>query len=1551
MKIPLSSAAILMILTGCVLLETVMTAPLAAASLYWDGGTADISGNGNSASAGGTGTWDNTIQNWDKGAVAHAAWSNTTNAADTATFAGTVGTVTAGSDLVAGKLAVTGAYVFAGGSHNLTLTGTGTTINGGTLGGFNTITLGAAQTWAAAVSGGTVVNAGYALTLSSGSVTSVISGTGGLTLTGATVTLGGSNNYTGVTAINTSVTVAAIPFQNAGVAAMFGAAAVDPSNITLNASTLTCNNVGFTTNRGFTLTGACGFYEKNGTANISGIITGTGSLSFKGDYNGGGNGGNGLLVLAGANTYAGDTSMTTDCRIQLAHVNALSLSTLNSDVAARSYWDLTTNNLSYVIGGLKGSTALALGTGLGGSGAGAVSFGNNNQSNSYAGALSGAAGFTKIGTGTQTLTGANTFSGPTTVSAGTLVLSGTGSISNSQTLTVAAGATLNVAAVTGGFAIGSGQTLKGAGTVTGAVTSNGQVSPGASGTGTLTLSNNYTQNSGGTLNFAPHTATATPALIVTGTATLAGTLNVSLANGYVPTLNDTLVILQAGTLSGSFSTTQLPALSSGLDWNVITTSTTISLKVIGVASALSVAPGSYNFGGVLTGSTAQTTFVVTNTGTLTLNGTAAVTGTPFSIISGASYSLAPGTSGNVVVQFAPTAVAHFTDGLAFTSNGGNATQALSGDGIIPAALAVTPASASFGGILHGTSAQTTFVVSNTGGLPLTGTATVTGAPFAVISGATFIVNPGTTANIVVQFAPTATGAFTDTVAFVSNGGTTSRQVSGTSWAVVPDVPATGSVAYSSNPLPAMPDVSASGEISLAVGATVKQTFIPRGDAFLTAFNNHDGNGVHDIAASTISLKLDAYQNTPATFNVAISRVETGGTRTLLYSQDFQQTVYGQAVRTWTFTNPVLLSIDTQYELAVKLTQGGTNSYGGGIGGVGVYTAASDYPDGACSSGGDLWFALAGTSALPTFANLTFTAAASNTYFFDTSLLTDSSSYDNLIGKLVGVGGHPEQLNFFCPAGWPQLSFVVADPGLASMQPQGSGGNYSVTLNGLAEGETFLLAKAGATVVGYMKIQSHPHRTMNCSYSYIKYPAENPNALMGYFAGVTGYISALYAKVNIGINWTDNGVLTFEWDLNGDGSSYTADYSEVWSPINYNVLPNMNAYFSNVYLIRYNKDDSYIGGSNGGGTSLGLGLPSTPPRGANVRVCLNGTATQYGSTLSHELGHNLGLAHTGVGTAPTDNLMDVGRTADNLYTWQWKIMHNTLSVLYDVPPAVSLTAPAGGTVFPPQSTINLTASITQNRNPITKVEFYADGNVLLGNDTAAPYAYAWTNAAAGSHSLTAVAYDNQGMTATSSVANIVVSAVTHTLTYVAGSHGSISGGSPQTVNDGASGTAVTAVPVAGYAFVNWSDASIANPRTDTNVTANVSVTANFGPDLSDPDGDGLTTYDEMFVYGTNPNLADTDGDGLSDGWEVAHGTNPKVADPTSSIRMVPASVPPAVEFRFNAAVGKSYRIESSADLVHWTTIESAITGQGAPVTRTYQTDGPPKRFYRAAGGGQ
>ena len=66
----------------------------------------------------------------------------------------------------------------------------------------------------------------------------------------------------------------------------------------------------------------------------------------------------------------------------------------------------------------------------------------------------------------------------------------------------------------------------------------------------------------------------------------------------------------------------------------------------------------------------------------------------------------------------------------------------------------------------------------------------------------------------------------------------------------------------------------------------------------------------------------------------------------------------------------------------------------------------------------------------------------------------------------------------------------------------------------------------------------------------------------------------------------------------------------------------------------------------------------------------------------------------------------------------------------------------------------------------------------------------------------------------------------TLSYVAGEGGTIEGTTEQSVLAGDSGTAVTAVPNEGYAFVRWSDGVATATRMDTDVAGNISVTAEF-----------------------------------------------------------------------------------------------------------------------------
>ena len=79
-------------------------------------------------------------------------------------------------------------------------------------------------------------------------------------------------------------------------------------------------------------------------------------------------------------------------------------------------------------------------------------------------------------------------------------------------------------------------------------------------------------------------------------------------------------------------------------------------------------------------------------------------------------------------------------------------------------------------------------------------------------------------------------------------------------------------------------------------------------------------------------------------------------------------------------------------------------------------------------------------------------------------------------------------------------------------------------------------------------------------------------------------------------------------------------------------------------------------------------------------------------------------------------------------------------------------------------------------------------------------------------------------------SITVTQVTRAVTFVAGAGGTLTGTTSQTVNLYGSTAPVTAEPNPGYHFVNWTGAggfsSTSNPLTVSNVTADLTITANF-----------------------------------------------------------------------------------------------------------------------------
>jgi outer membrane autotransporter protein len=164
-----------------------------------------------------------------------------------------------------------------------------------------------------------------------------------------------------------------------------------------------------------------------------------------------------------------------------------------------------------------------------------LTVGGNNTSTTFAGAINGDAGLTKVGTGTLTLSGISTYTGATTIGGGTLSVIGQVNLSS-------------------GVAINLGGTLNGTGSVSAvSVNSGGTLMPGLPGSiGTLTIRGNLVL-SAAAVYLVQVSPTAASVTYVTGLANLGGVVT-AIANGGNYTIGQKYTLLTAtGGISGTFS--------------------------------------------------------------------------------------------------------------------------------------------------------------------------------------------------------------------------------------------------------------------------------------------------------------------------------------------------------------------------------------------------------------------------------------------------------------------------------------------------------------------------------------------------------------------------------------------------------------------------------------------------------------------------------------------------------------------------------------------------------------------------------------------------------------------------------------------------------------------------------------------------------------------------------------------------------------------------------------------------------------------------------------
>lgn len=466
-------------------------------------GTLNIQGSQNFTIFNGTGGTRDLEMDVSSGTAAiNISGSNTSQLASTVRLVLFDNTVI--SNTGTGSFTINGVVSESGGAKSLTHNGTGLTV----LNGANTF------------SGGLTINAG---TVDFGN--NAAAGTGTLSLNGGKIEASGASRT-----LTNAVTVGG-NFEVGGALNLTLSGAM---NLGASTRTITTSNTALTT--------------------FSGIVSGTGGITKAGS---------GTLILSGANTYSGATTINAGV-LNIQNATALGTTAGATTVASGAQLQIQggissaenitisgtgvsstgairnisgNNTLSGTITRAADSSIqsdsglLTLSGGIGGNFALTVSGSGNTTAT---GVVSGTGALTKTGSGTLVLSGANTYTGATTVNGGTLRAGSAGTAfgnNSSVTLANTSGVTLDLAgfntsigSLAGGGASGGNVTL-GSGTLTtggnnlstsyaGVVSGTGGLVKNGSGTQTLSGANTYsgaTTINAGVLNVQNATALGTTA--------------------------------------------------------------------------------------------------------------------------------------------------------------------------------------------------------------------------------------------------------------------------------------------------------------------------------------------------------------------------------------------------------------------------------------------------------------------------------------------------------------------------------------------------------------------------------------------------------------------------------------------------------------------------------------------------------------------------------------------------------------------------------------------------------------------------------------------------------------------------------------------------------------------------------------------------------------------------------------------------------------------------------------------------------------------------------
>jgi len=175
-----------------------------------------------------------------------------------------------------------------------------------------------------------------------------------------------------------------------------------------------------------------------------------------------------------------------------------------------------------------------------------------------------------------------------------------------------------------------------------------------------------------------------------------------------------------------------------------------------------VSDSSLDFGTVMLGSHADTTFTMTNAGGWWLAGGVFTNSPDFSIIGDFEYSLAAGESATFAVRFAPS-LAGLDTCTIFLNSDYCEDIACTGVGAAGPVCEVDPDTLDFGFLMLGGSADLTLTIRNIVGGTVSGAVSSPSAEFTIVGAAAYSLEQGDSATFTVRFAPASLGTRSCTI--------------------------------------------------------------------------------------------------------------------------------------------------------------------------------------------------------------------------------------------------------------------------------------------------------------------------------------------------------------------------------------------------------------------------------------------------------------------------------------------------------------------------------------------------------------------------------------------------------------------------------------------------------------------------------------------------------------------------------------------------------------------------------------------------------------------